>query len=115
MDNVNYLTQLSTDPEKGLTNEQVKVNRLKFGANERMVFESKTCWEFLEEPLGDTMIQILLVAAVVALIIGLIEKHGDIAGALEGIAIMFAVAIVVLVSAANDWSKEQEFRKLQEV
>jgi len=61
------------------------------------------------------MIQILLVAAVVALIVGMFEKDWDIKGALEGFAIIVAVAIVVLVTAWNDWSKEQEFRKLQEV
>ena len=33
---------------------------------------------------------------------------------IEGLAIMVAVCIVVLVTAGNDWSKERKFRGLQE-
>jgi len=36
-------------------------------------------------------------------------------GALEGVAILVAVSVVVGVTAYNDWSKEKEFMKLQEV
>ena len=38
------------------------------------------------------------------------EHHGWI----EGAAILIAVVIVVLVTAFNDWSKEKQFRGLQE-
>jgi len=34
---------------------------------------------------------------------------------LEGVAILVAIFIVISVSAYNDWSKDQEFKKLQEV
>jgi Ca2+ transporting ATPase len=37
------------------------------------------------------------------------ENHGWI----EGVAILIAVVIVVLVTAFNDWSKEKQFRGLQ--
>ena len=32
---------------------------------------------------------------------------------IEGLAILLAVVIVVLVTAFNDWSKEKQFRGLQ--
>lgn len=38
------------------------------------------------------------------------EAH---AGWIEGAAILFSVIIVVLVTAFNDWSKEKQFRGLQ--
>ena len=38
------------------------------------------------------------------------EAHGYI----EGAAILIAVVIVVLVTAFNDWSKEKQFRGLQD-
>jgi hypothetical protein len=38
------------------------------------------------------------------------EQH---AGWIEGAAILIAVVVVVLVTAANDWSKEKQFRGLQ--
>jgi len=80
-----------------------------------MVFESTPCWEFFIEPATDPMIIILAVASVIAIIIGVVQANGDPNGALEGVAIIVAISIVVSVSAWNDWSKEQEFRKLQEV
>ena len=38
------------------------------------------------------------------------ENHAD---WIEGLAILLAVVIVVLVTAFNDWSKEKQFRGLQ--
>ena len=35
------------------------------------------------------------------------------AGWIDGLAILVAVAVVVLVTAFNDWSKEKQFRGLQ--
>lgn len=45
---------------------------------------------------------------------GGVEDEGESqAGWIEGAAILFSVAIVVLVTAFNDWSKEKQFRGLQ--
>lgn len=42
------------------------------------------------------------------------EDEGEAeAGWIEGAAILFSVVIVVLVTAFNDWSKEKQFRGLQ--
>ncbi|RUS89017.1 hypothetical protein EGW08_003264, partial [Elysia chlorotica] len=44
------------------------------------------------------------------------EQQGDIeeaAGWIDGLAILLAVVVVVLVTAFNDWSKEKQFRGLQ--
>ena len=35
------------------------------------------------------------------------------AGWIEGVAILFAVIVVVLVTSFNDWQKERQFRGLQ--
>jgi len=80
-----------------------------------MEFKSTPLCDFFLEPASDPMIVILMVAACVAIAIGLAREHGNIEGALEGLAILVAICVVVTVSAYNDWSKEQEFRKLQEV
>ena len=46
-----------------------------------------------------------------------ISAHGDDsekeAGWIEGVAILIAVLVVVLVTAFNDWQKEKQFRGLQ--
>lgn len=42
----------------------------------------------------------------------LINDEGDLSGSLEGVAILASVAIVVLVSAINDYQKESQFQEL---
>jgi len=44
-------------------------------------------------------------------IVGNVEEDNH--GWIEGVAILIAVVIVVLVTAFNDWSKEKQFRGLQ--
>jgi P-type Ca2+ transporter type 2C len=58
----------------------------------------------------DPILQILIIGAVVVLALGTIicPSHGW----LEGVAIVVAVLIVLAVTAGNDWSKDQKFKKL---
>ena len=46
--------------------------------------------------------------------IGFVEEEEDEHGWIEGTAILIAVVIVVIVTAFNDWSKEKQFRGLQD-
>jgi len=80
-----------------------------------MAFEATPCYEFFLEPASDPMIIILIGASFVAIIIGLIKDHGHPEGALEGASILIAIIVVVCTAAYNDYNKEQEFLKLQEV
>lgn len=80
-----------------------------------MEFEETPCYKFFCDPLADPMLIILIVAAIISIPVGMFENEWSAKGALEGIAILIAVCIVVIVSAYNDWAKEQEFKKLQEV
>jgi magnesium-transporting ATPase (P-type) len=63
-------------------------------------------WEQLEDPI----LRILIVAAMISLAVGIIEEPVD--GWMEGAAILFAVVLVVLVTAANDYAKQKQFRRL---
>ncbi|VUC35739.1 unnamed protein product [Clonostachys rosea] len=68
--------------------------------------------------LQDRVLILLSVAAVISLALGLYQTFGQThhEGAkvewVEGVAIITAVAIVVIVGALNDWQKERQFRKL---
>jgi len=106
---------LNSNADSGLTTKQVEDNRKAYGINDRMVFQSTPCYEFILEPASDPMIVILMVASVVAIIIGLVKEHGHAEGALEGASILVAISVVVSTAAWNDYNKEQEFLKLQEV
>lgn len=91
------------------------------------------CWEALQ----DVTLIILIFAAIFSILLPLIgkalsssdekiplryclpdtpeeESHCDICEYLDGAAILFAVVLVVFITAYNDYKKEQKFRGLQE-
>ena len=64
-------------------------------------------------PTQDKTLLILIIAALVSLVLGVtVEEQKNIAW-IEGAAILAAVGIVVLVTAIQDWTKERQFRGLQ--
>lgn len=63
------------------------------------------------EQFEDPMLQFLLIAATISLIIGII-KDGIAHGWIEGLSIYIAVAIIVTVTAGNNYMKEKQFQRL---
>ncbi|KAK4540565.1 hypothetical protein LTR36_009095 [Oleoguttula mirabilis] len=64
---------------------------------------------------NDKVLIVLSVAAVVALALGLYQALGTPQGGvdwIEGVAIIVAIVVVVVVGALNDWQKERQFAKL---
>lgn len=62
----------------------------------------------------DQTIQILCFAAIASLVLG-IMSHGLKSGWLEGVSIILAVTIISAVTAGNEYMKDKQFRKLNEV
>ena len=62
---------------------------------------------------NDATLIVLIVAAVVSFAVGIIEDPAK--GWIEGAAILFAVLLVAVVTATNDYNKESQFRKLNAV
>lgn len=60
------------------------------------------------------MLRVLCVAAVVSLVLG-IATEGLEHGWYEGTSILVAIVIIVTVTSGNNWVKEQQFKKLNEV
>lgn len=95
-----------------------------FGANKLPTKAQKSFCRLCFEAMKDKVLIMLSVAAVISLALGLYETFGegtyydDEGMALpkidwvEGVAILVAVVIVVLVGAANDYQKERQFAKL---
>ena len=95
-----------------------------YGINKLPEKQSKTIWQLLWEGLQDRTMIILSAAAVVSLALGLYETFGqppeyDNEGKVipkvdwvEGVAILIAILVVISVGAANDYQKEQQFKKL---
>lgn len=118
---------LHLDPVRGLddSNEaDMRWRQETFGKNrlpQRLVKNFfQLCWDAMK----DKVLILLCIAAIVSLALGLYETFGappelDDEGIplprvdwVEGVAILVAVVIVVVVGAANDYQKERQFAKL---
>jgi len=76
--------------------------------NSKRLAKTKTLVELILECFEDLMLKVLLLAATVALVIGVINDGWD-HGWIEGASIFFAVGIIVTVTAGNNYMKEKQF------
>jgi len=103
---------LGTNPNTGLSEERIILMRSQFGEN---VFPETPLDSYLTLWIGalsDVTLLILLAAATVSLVIGIIEE-GPEHGWIEGGAIFIAVFLVSNISAGNDYSKQLQFVALE--
>jgi len=105
---------LKSSSVKGLMDikANLEVRQQVFGKNFIPPKPPKTFFRLVLEALEDRILQILIVAAIVSLILGMVIESVE-TGWIEGFAILVAVAVVSLVTATNDWQKEKQFRQLQ--
>ncbi|CAG8527717.1 11332_t:CDS:2 [Ambispora leptoticha] len=91
-----------------------------FGVNVLPTKKTKTIFELMWIAMQDKVLIILTVAAFVSLGLGLYEDFGPNTKDtnepkikwVEGVAIVIAIAIVVMVGSINDWQKEKQFQRL---
>eukprot|EP00359_Climacostomum_virens_P006958 CAMPEP_0204919972 /NCGR_PEP_ID=MMETSP1397-20131031/17116_1 /ASSEMBLY_ACC=CAM_ASM_000891 /TAXON_ID=49980 /ORGANISM="Climacostomum Climacostomum virens, Strain Stock W-24" /LENGTH=971 /DNA_ID=CAMNT_0052093617 /DNA_START=369 /DNA_END=3284 /DNA_ORIENTATION=- len=105
---------LKTDLVKGRSDSSdLEAERAqRFGRNDPIVKPLVPFWRFFLDALNDTMMKVLLVAAAVSLIVGCVDDPSE--GWLDGVAILIAVMIVVMVASTNDYMKQKQFAKLNE-
>jgi P-type Ca2+ transporter type 2C len=96
----------------GASNSNLNRLRSKYGTNTFPESPMKGFFELFFEAFQDTTLMILIAAAIVSLIIGMVE-HGVSEGWIEGGAILIAVFLVASVTAFNDYTKELQFRALE--
>jgi Ca2+ transporting ATPase len=77
-----------------------------FGPNAFQPPHIKSIWELVKENFDDRINQILFVAAVVSIIIGIIQ-HGFPDGMLEGTSILIALLIIIVVNSGNNYVSER--------
>lgn len=125
--------RLKTSPVDGLSGQPTDIEKRQrvFGQNFIPPKKPKTFLQLVWEALQDVTLIILEVAAVISLGLsfyrppeaerdhcgraagGAEDETEAEAGWIEGAAILLSVVCVVLVTAFNDWSKEKQFRGLQ--
>ncbi|KAJ7227086.1 Ca-transporting ATPase [Mycena pura] len=97
------------------------VRRRIYGENVLPHRATKSLLSLIYAALRDKVLVLLSVAAVVSLALGLVQDFGTpIAPGepkvdwVEGVAIMIAILIVVVVGSVNDWQKERQFQVLND-
>lgn len=101
---------LKTDLKNGIQTESFQERESYFGTNRKDKVEVPSLLSFMWIGLEDFMLWVLLVSGIVSVILEMIIKVDERSTAwLEGFAIIFAVFMVISVSAVNDRKKELEF------
>jgi magnesium-transporting ATPase (P-type) len=108
--------KLQSDKNKGLCNiESHRDQRVKeFDDNINIEKPMTTCCEYVWESLKDLMIRILIVAAIVQIILGVIPGVAEDPKTewVEGFSIIVAIFVVVSVGSITNYTKEKSFRAL---
>jgi Ca2+-transporting ATPase len=102
---------IGVNPTSGLTHDQVTIQRKKFGDNTFPESPMSSYFELLLGALSDTTLLILIAAAAVSLVIGILSHPDN--GWIEGTAIFIAVFLVSNISAGNDYTKQLQFKALE--
>jgi magnesium-transporting ATPase (P-type) len=105
---------LDVDVNNGLNELQVDDKRKKFGANSFAVAPLVPYYTLVLETMNDASLLILLLAATFSLIVG-IYRHGFHHGWIEGSAIFIAVFVVTNITAMNNYTKQLQFKKIEEI
>ncbi|KAJ6513357.1 Ca-transporting ATPase [Mycena sanguinolenta] len=119
-----------TDPEGGKSTNwnssgafatSLGDRRRVYGENVLPRRETKSLLSLMYTALKDKVLVLLSIAAVVSLALGLFQDFGTKRDPgdppvdwVEGVAIMIAVFIVVVVGSVNDWQKERQFQVLND-
>ncbi len=111
-DTETVLTELKTDPKKGLTDSEVQQRLDKYGANEIESGEVRSPLDMILDQFRDVMVIILIIAALVSFFIAYLEGHGDY---LDGIVILTIVIINAVIGFVQEYRAEQAMEALKEL
>ncbi|KAH3680417.1 hypothetical protein WICMUC_000348 [Wickerhamomyces mucosus] len=118
--------KLKTDKTNGLNAAlpDLQERTSKFGINKLPERKPKSFFRLAWEAMHDKVLILLSVAAIISLALGLYETFGEPpeldpeghplprVAWVEGVAIIVAILVVVVVGAGNDYQKEKQFAKL---
>ena len=107
------LSELKTDPEIGIKDFEGREDE--FGSNKVFVEPVPHFCHFVWEALKDLMVRILILAAIVSIVLGCTFSDDPSKDWVDGVSIVVAVLIVVLVGSITDYQKEKKFHELNEV
>ena len=107
------LSLLKTDSEKGITSTENREET--FGSNKIFVEPVPHFCTFVWDSLQDLMVRILIVAAIVSIVLGCTVSDNPKKDWIDGVSIVVAILIVVLVGSITEYQKETKFHELNKV
>ena len=93
----------------GLSNEEVEVNRKKYGTNSITNVKTKGFFKLLLESLGDPIIKILLIDLAIKVVFLFQDSNY-----FETLGILIAIFLASFISTISEYGSEAAFRRLQE-
>jgi P-type Ca2+ transporter type 2C len=100
----------NTQPFTGLTPAEVERSRQQYGSNVLTPPKRDPWWKLYLEKFEDPIIRILIIAAVITLIVGVIDNQYA-----EGIGIILAIFLATTLAFVNEYRAKQEFDILNQV
>ena len=88
----------------GLTPQQVEASRAQYGANVLTPPPRDPWWKLYLEKFEDPVIRILMIAAVVTILVGVVDGHYA-----EGIGIILAIFLATSLGFINEFRAKREF------
>jgi len=107
------LEQLGTNPDAGLTKEEVQKRQEKYGLNELAAKKKKSTFVKFLEQFKDFMIIVLIIAAVISGVIGVIEE--GISGITDTIIILVVVIVNAIIGVFQENKAEKSLEALQKL
>jgi len=104
---------LFTDIQSGIEGslQDIQERQAAYGKNAFAPPKIKSLFELVMENFDDPINRILLAAAFVSVVIGLIQ-HGYPDGMIEGTSILIALNIIIIVNSGNNWISERRLADL---
>ena len=93
----------------GLNNDEVELNRKKYGTNSITNVKSKGFFKLLLESLGDPIIKILLIALAIKVVFLFRDSNY-----FETLGILIAIFLASFISTISEYGSEAAFKRLQE-
>ena len=107
------LKKLKTDKTKGINSVDCRENE--FGSNRVFIEPVRPFCAFVLESLEDLMIRILIVAAIVEIVLGTTLSDNPKTDWIDGLSIIIAIVVVVLVGSITNYNKEKKFHELNDI
>ena len=109
----NLLSRLKTDETNGIFSEEGREEY--FGSNKVFIEPVPPFCYYVWESLSDMMVRILIVCAVFQIVLGCTLSEDPSKDWVDGVSIIVAILVVVLVGSITNYQKETKFHELNEV